>query len=77
VKRISPCDLLLVEGFKRERIPKLEVYRAEVGEPLLHPHDGDIVAIASDRRLDAPLPQFDLDDHNGIAAFVARHVGLG
>ena len=59
VKRISPCDLLLVEGFKRERIPKLEVYRAEVGEPLLHPHDGDI------------------DDHNAIAEFVLRHVGLG
>ena len=77
VKRISPCDLLLVEGFKRERIPKLEVYRAEVGEPLLHPHDGDIVAIACDRRLDTPLPQFDLDDHNAIADFVLRHVGLG
>jgi molybdopterin-guanine dinucleotide biosynthesis protein B len=76
VKRISACDLLLVEGFKRERIPKLEVYRAEVGEPLLHPHDSDIVAIASDRRLKAPLPQFDLDDHAAIADFVVRHIGL-
>lgn len=76
VKRISPCDLLLVEGFKHERIPKLEVYRSEVGEPLLHPHDKDIVAIASDRKLEAALPQFDLNDHNGIAAFVVQHVGL-
>src|ERR1700694_6058981 len=39
VKRVAPCDLLLVEGYKRERIPKLEVYRAATGEPLLHPHD--------------------------------------
>jgi molybdopterin-guanine dinucleotide biosynthesis protein B len=76
VKRIAPCDLLLVEGFKRERISKLEVHRAEVGEPLLHPHDKDIVAIASDRKLDAALPQFDLNDHKGIAEFVVRHVGL-
>lgn len=76
MKRISPCDLLLVEGFKRERIPKLEVYRAEVGEPLLHPHDSDIIAIASDRPLNAALPQFDLNDHTAIADFILRHVGL-
>src|SRR5215216_2613400 len=61
VKHLSPCDLLLVEGYKRERIPKLEVYRAEVGEPLIHPHDENIVAIATDMRLDTLLPQFDLN----------------
>ena len=76
VKRISPCDLLLVEGFKRERIPKLEVHRAEVGEPLLHPHDSNIVAIASDRKINTALPQLHLDDHAAIAEFVLRHVGL-
>jgi molybdopterin-guanine dinucleotide biosynthesis protein B len=70
--RLSPCDLVLVEGFKREPIPKLEVYRAEVGESLLHPHDEHIVAIASDRRLATPLPQFDLNDHAAIAEFVLR-----
>ena len=43
-KQMSPCDLLLVEGFKREPMPKLEVYRAPVGEPLIHPHDPNIVA---------------------------------
>lgn len=77
IERMSPCDLLLVEGFKREHIPKLEVYRAEVGEPLLHPHDKDIVAVASDRRIDTTLPQFDLNDHVGIAEFVLNHLGLG
>jgi molybdopterin-guanine dinucleotide biosynthesis protein B len=76
VKRISACDLLLVEGFKRERIPKLEVYRAEVGEPLLHPHDADIIAIASDRQLKTQLPQFNLDDHAAIADFVLGHLRL-
>ena len=76
VKRMSPCDLLLVEGFKRESIPKLEVYRAEVGEPLIHPHDQNIVAIASDARLETRLPQFDLNAPSEIADFVVRHVGL-
>ena len=74
--RLSPCDLVLVEGFKRERIPKLEVYRAHVGEPLLHPHDADIVAIASDERLETRLPQFDLNDPAAVADFVLSHVGL-
>jgi molybdopterin-guanine dinucleotide biosynthesis protein B len=76
VKRMSPCDLLLVEGFKREPIPKLEVYRSEVGEPLIHPHDQNIVAIASDVRLDTALPQFHLDAAPAIADFVLAHVGL-
>jgi molybdopterin-guanine dinucleotide biosynthesis protein B len=76
VKRMSPCDLLLVEGFKRESIPKLEVHRAEVGEPLIHPHDQNVVAIASDTRLDTKLPQFDLNAPEPIAEFIVRHVGL-
>src|SRR5689334_9121520 len=76
VKHISPCDLLLVEGFKREPIPKLEVYRAVVGEPLIHPHDHNIVAIASDARLETKLPQLDLNAPAEIADFVVRHVGL-
>lgn len=76
MRRLSPCDLLLVEGFKREPIPKLEVYRAALGEALLHPHDDSIVAIASDRRLETRLPQFDLDDVARIAAFILGHLGL-
>lgn len=76
VGRISPCDLLLVEGFKREKLPKLEVYRASVGESLLHPQDPSIVAIASDRKIDTGLPLFELDDVPAIANFVLRHTGL-
>ena len=68
--------MLFRSGFKRERIPKLEVCRAEIGEPLLHPHDENIVAIASDRRLDTSLPQFDLDQPHAIADFILKQVGL-
>lgn len=77
IERLSPCDLLLVEGFKHERIPKLEIYRQQVGESLLHPHDGNIVAVASDARVDTRLPQFDLDAPQPIAQFILDHVGLG
>src|SRR5262245_18508823 len=76
LERLSPCDLVLVEGYKRERLPKLEVYRALVGEPLLHPEDPDIVAIASDRPVTTRLPQLDLNDVPAIAAFMLRHLGL-
>lgn len=76
LRRMSPCDLLLVEGYKREPIPKLEVYRASVGEAMLHAEDSNIVAIASDQRLETALPQFQLDDVDGIAGFVLRHIGL-
>src|ERR1700688_4904367 len=50
---LSPADLIIVEGFKRHAHPKLEVYRAAVGKPLLYPDDDCIVAIATD----AALPQ--------------------
>lgn len=76
IKHLSPCDLLLVEGFKHDPIPKLEVYRAEVGEPLLHPHDANIVAVATDAALDTPLPRLNLNDPAAIAGFVLRHLGF-
>ena len=76
MRQLAPCDLVLVEGFKREPIPKLEVYRAEVGEPLIHPHDENIVAIATDARLKTTLPQFDLNQPGPIAEFVLKYVGL-
>jgi len=70
LERLSPCDLVLVEGFKRESIPKLEVYRAAVGEAQLHPQDASIVAVASDARVQTTLPQFDINDAPAIAEFV-------
>jgi molybdopterin-guanine dinucleotide biosynthesis protein B len=76
VRHFSPCDLLLVEGFKHAPIPKLEVYRAETGEPLLHPNDAHIVAIASDAKVETRLPVLELDDDAAIAEFIVRHLRL-
>jgi molybdopterin-guanine dinucleotide biosynthesis protein B len=76
VKRLSPCDLLLVEGFKHAPIPKLEVWRAEPGEALLHPNDTHIVAVASDAKIETRLPLLDLNDDAGIARFILGHLKL-
>ena len=73
---LSPCDLVLVEGFKHDPIAKIEVYRAVTGEPLLHPHDANIVAVASDAVLDTKLPWLDLNQPVQIAAFMLKHLGL-
>ena len=77
VKRMSPCDLLLVEGFKFAPIPKLEVWRAATEEPLLHPNDPHIVAVATDSRIETKLPLLDLNDDAGVAGFILEHLRLG
>ncbi len=76
VKHLSPCDLLLVEGFKFAPIPKLEVWRAQTGEALLHPNDPHIVAVASDAPVETKLPFLNLNDHGAIEAFIVRHLKL-
>jgi len=75
VVRMAPVDLLLVEGFKREPHPKLEVYRPSVGKPFLYPDDPHIVAIASDTALTAPLPVLPLADVAAIADFILKRMG--
>ena len=61
--RMTPVDLVIVEGFKRERHPKLEIYRAAIGKPLLHPDDDWIVALTSDGPVtEARVPLIPLDD---------------
>jgi molybdopterin-guanine dinucleotide biosynthesis adapter protein len=76
VKHLSPCDLLIVEGFKFAPIPKLEVWRAEPGEGMLHPNDPHIVAVASDAKVEAKVPVLDLNAHEEIAAFILGHLKL-
>jgi molybdopterin-guanine dinucleotide biosynthesis protein B len=74
LKKISPVDLVLVEGFKREKFPKVEIYRAANGKPLLHGEDGFIVAIASDSRLpDVKLPVIDLNDIEAVADALLKY----
>lgn len=69
---MSPCDLVLVEGFKDTAIPKLEVHRAANNKPLIHPENPNVVALASDIRIESSLPWFDLDDIDAIANFILR-----
>jgi len=76
IKLIAPCDLLLIEGYKRDPLDKLEVYRSTLGEPPLFPEDPNIVAIASDQSIDTRLPQFSVDDVPAIGAFIRKQVGL-
>ena len=71
--RLAPVDLVLIEGFKREAHPKIEIHRAVVEKPLLYPEDPEIVAIASDPRLpEAPIPHVGLNDVEAIADLVER-----
>ncbi len=67
---------MIVEGFKHAAIPKLEVWRRVTGEPLLHPNDPHIVAVASDTRLETRLPLLDLNDDGQIASFILAHLRL-
>ena len=77
LRRLQPCDLVLIEGFKREAVPKLEIFRKSVGKPYLWPDDSQIIAVASDDLLpDCPLPVLNLNDIPAIAAFVREATGL-
>jgi molybdopterin-guanine dinucleotide biosynthesis protein B len=67
LRKLTPVDLVIVEGYKRQPHPKLEVYRAGLGKPLLHPDDPHIVAIAADAPApDARVPVVDIDDIDAI-----------
>jgi molybdopterin-guanine dinucleotide biosynthesis protein B len=87
---LAPADIVLVEGFKREPLPKIEVFRAAVGKPPLWPDDRWIVALATDQSANtpantpantrddqAPLIQLDLNDPETIADFICECAGAG
>ncbi len=74
---MTPVDLVLVEGFKREPCDKLEIHRPALGKPLMCRDDPDIVAVASDVKLDGlEVPCLALDDIAGITAFIVAHCRL-
>ena|SRR5581483_5097325 len=77
VAQMTPVDLLLVEGFKRHPHPKIEVHRRSIGKPLLYPDDPHVVAIASDERLEAPIPWLPLDDPTAVTAFMVARLRGG
>ncbi len=77
IARVTPVDLLMIEGFKSERLPKLEVHRPSLGHVLMQPDDPDILGVASDEPLEGlSVPRLELDDSAAIAEFILRHCGL-
>lgn len=74
--RLAPVDLVLVEGYKRDAHPKVEVWRDETGQPLIQPADPLVRAVASDASLSLPVPVLDLNDTKAVADFILREVGL-
>jgi len=75
---MSRLDLVLVEGFRHARFPKIELHRAALNRPLLFPDDDSIVAVASDAPLPvaAPIPVLDLNDPPAIGVFALARLGL-
>lgn len=71
--RLSPCDFVLVEGFKEAAIPKIEVHRTALGKPLLWVHDPYIVAVASDVPVCHRLPWLRLDAPAVVAQYVQTY----
>lgn len=77
LEKISPVDLVLVEGFKRDRHPKIEAHRAVTGNPLIATDDETVRAVASDSKASVPArPTFDLNDTRGIADFISGDLKL-
>ena len=72
---LAPSDIVLVEGFKNDPIPKIELRRQDIDSPALYKKNPHILAVATDSKItDCPLPQFDINDPKAIADFIADMV---
>jgi molybdopterin-guanine dinucleotide biosynthesis adapter protein len=69
-------DIVVVEGYKRERRPKIEIFRSAVHETPRFIHDPDLIAIASDIKLELKVPVFDIDNPEGLADFICKYFKL-
>jgi len=74
LERFSPCDLVLVEGYKHAAIPKIEIHRPSIGKPMLHPTDPNIVAVACDSPVNTTLPVLNLNQPDTIVDFIVEHL---
>ena len=77
LKQLSPVDLVLIEGYKRDRHPKIEAHRKETGQPLIAPEDETIVAVASDTSVAIDRPVLDLNDTACDCEFHRTTFGIG
>ena len=77
IPHMSPVDLLIIEGFKKESHQKIEVYRPALGKRMLHKADPNIIAIATDEAFpNSGLPIIDLNDVEAIADFLCQSCGF-
>ena len=75
--KLAPCDLVIVEGYKRDSHDKIEVRNLELSHPKLAGDDATIVAVAANGAVpDAPVPVYDRDDVSALATFIEKHMDL-
>ncbi len=75
--KLAPCDLVIVEGYKRDTHDKIEVRNVDLDHPKLAGEDSTVVAIAANGPIaDCPVPCFDRDDVSNLASFIERHMVL-
>jgi molybdopterin-guanine dinucleotide biosynthesis protein B len=72
------CDIILVEGFKEEKFPKIELYREEIGKGLLHTSDESIIAIATDSKLEInkDIKILDINNPQEIVDFIIKYLNI-
>ncbi len=75
--RLSPCDLVLVEGYKFSTIPKLEIHITETGHPMLYPNDGNIIAVVTDHPEPLLIPTLDINAPQRVADYILEYFSLG
>lgn len=77
LSRLSPCDLVLIEGFKTSPLPKIEVYRPANGKPPLWVDNSSVVAVASDEALpELDRPWLDLNQPAQVAEFIVNYLKI-
>lgn len=76
IAKLSPCDLVIVEGYKRDSHDKIEVRNLEFNHPVLAGDDATVVAVAANGNVSANVPVFSRDDVSALAQFILKHVGL-
>ena len=76
LRHFSRCDLVIVEGYKNEPIPKVEVRLKGAHTPALYPDDAQVIAVATDDVIDTTLPQLDVNDAEAVAQFIIQYLGL-
>ncbi len=77
LEQLSPCDLVLVEGYKHAAIPKLEIRRSALSYDYLYPGDPHIIAVVGDENESLPLPTLNINAPDKVVAFIMQQLQKG